>query len=353
MQVRLQSPFMQRLGLNAGDLPSCCMWLNEIIERLVYTGGDSGWWGGWARVAFQASRTNPYITLPSQFARAINLDVCSFPVKIQNEFYEFLEDGIGLQPPTGCMDWCGALEGYERGVFATLVDLPAASPQYLKAYSTNPGDVGKRLLIQGAKDQNGNGLYTTEYAGQANGAYITLVYPGGALLTNASGIPLVVSGWDSILKDITYGDVVLNSVDAATGVETPLSRYKPWETNPTYRRYYLNSLPNNCCKVGTDSPAVGTVSIQAMCKYEFTPVANDTDQLLIGNVPALIEEGLSILEGSKEDGDAANRELRHRRNSIKLLQDEMRHYLGERRPAVVVAPFGTARLEKRRVGTLR
>lgn len=341
-QLRLSS-FPQSFGACAENLPAVAAMANECIERLVMAGGDSGWWGGWAKVLYNVTQANPFITLPAQFSRAINLAVCNQGLRIQNEFYELMEAGIGLQPPTGCLDWCGAIEGFERGVHSTMIDLPTDAPQYLRVYLTDPADAGKRVLIQQAYDQNDTGIYTTDASGSVNGFYLTLDQP---FTTSA----YTVTSWGSIYKDFTVGDVLLKAVNANTGVETLLSRYQPFETNPAYRRYYISNLPSRCCNTtGQNSP---NLPVTMLCKYEFIPVKNDTDQLLIGNIPALIEEAQAIRSSRMEDDGAPQREGRHHAKAIKLLQDEMRNYLGERYPALNFAPFGTARLEKQLIGQL-
>lgn len=343
LQQVQSSTLPQSVGLCAGDLPSIAAIVNTITQRLMIEGGHTGFWGGWAKVLFTASRANPFITLPPQFARAINLAVCNMAIRVQNEFYELLEAGIGLQPMNNCADWCGALEGFERGVFSTMADLPAGGNSLLRVYLTNTDDIGKRLLFQGAKDQNGNGIYSVDGYQNPNGFYLTLNSP----FTTST---FIVTDWAAIAKDVTFGDVILKAVDATTGVETTLSRYLPWETNPAYRRYYLNNLPSSCCNLpGT---VTNQISITAMCKYEFVPVSQATDQLIIGNIPALEEEAIAYVESKKEDPGAAERSSRHHRTAIKLLNAEMAHYLGKLQPAVNFAPFGTARLERKMIGSL-
>lgn len=349
-QLLANTNFSQSFGSVPADLPTNCAMINEIIERLIYAGGHTGWWGGWAKVVFSVTQDNPYITLPPLFARAINLTVCKMGVRIQNEFYEMLEASIGLQPPASCSDWCGALEGFERGVFTTLVDLPVGgNPQYLKVYLTDPGDAGKQMLFVAAKDQNGTGIYDTSPTGPANGAFMRLAWPFSTYSTSG-GVPVAVSAWNAIVKDQCLGEIVLKAVDSVTGEETALSRYLPWETNPAYRRYYINALPRSCCDLPAPDPSV---QVEAMCKYEFVPVSTWTDQLIIGNFPALIEEAQSVRNSRMEDPDAGGRAARHHKMAIKLLQDEMGHYLGKLQPALNFAPFGTAKLARQSIGSLR
>lgn len=342
----------QAIGVCQGDVPTIAAYVNRAQQILINAGGESGFWGGWQKVAFQVSRCNPYITLPRQFARAINMDVCRFPIRIQNEFYEFLEAGIGLQGPTRndweglgrSRDWCGALEGYERGTWPTMVHLWDKN-QTLRVYITDARDVNSRILIGPAKDQNGNYIYTQDGNNPVQGFYMNFTQPftdNGFIVTDIGGIQ----------KDATYGDVLLYQVDATTGQQVLLSRYAPNETTPGYRRYYINRLPCACppcipvnpCL--TPLPAEHYVPVTAMVKLEFIPANLDTDFLIIGNEPALIEEIKAIRYADQDAPNSPALQAKSHSAAIRLLNQELTHYLGELRPAINFAPFGTARLRR-------
>ncbi len=350
-QVR-QSRLPEVIGKCANDLPGIAAYVNQAQQQLINAGGETGWWGGWMKVAFQASVCNPYITLPRTLARVINLDVCRFPIRINNEFYEFLEAGVGLQDFCKCQDWCGALEGFERGTFPTMVDITPTN-QLLRVFLTDTRDVGARILIGPAQDQNGNFIYSQDGANSVNGFYLTLAQPfttSGFIVTSIGGIQ----------KDATYGDVLLYQVDATTGAQVLLSRYSPDEINPAYRRYFIKRLPCTCntvavpgnpCAPGAPTPT-GTVTLTAMAKLEFIPANRDTDFLIIGNIPALIEECKAIRYGDMDAQAAPLLEAKAHKKAINYLNQELAHYLGKLQPAVNFAPFGTATLEDQRIGQL-
>lgn len=339
------------IGSPSNDVPTIARYVNRAQQMLIGAGGETGFWGGWQKVVFNVSRCHPYITLPAQFARAINMDVCSFPIRIQNEFYEFLEAGIGLQDfyrgeQWRRGDWCGALQGFERGTWPTMVDLTPTN-QFLRAYLTDVRDVGKRILFTPAKDQNGNYIYSTDGNANPNGFYLTLAQP----FTDSSvgGKPMVVTEIGGIQKDITYGDVLLYQVDATTGVQVLLSRYGPTEMSPAYRRYYINRMPCGCFCHTRQSPCIQPqpvdpyVPVTAMCKLEHIPVAQLTDWMVIGNIPALIEECKAIRYSDMDNAGAAQMSANYHSKAIRLLNQEMTHYLGSLNPAVNFAPFGTAK----------
>lgn len=340
-----QSRFPETLGLCKGDIPLIAGYANQAQQQLIIAGGETGFWGGWQKVVFSVNRCKPYLTLPREFARIINLDVCRYPVRIQNEFYEMLEAGIGLQDFCQRRDWCGALEGYERGVWPSMVDLTPTN-QYLRVYITDQRDIGRRILIGPATDQNGNPIYSQDGNQSVNGFYLSFTQP----FTTST---FVVTHFGAIQKDATFGDVLLYQVDATTGAQVLLSRYGPDEITPAYRRYFINRLPCGCGTVQTPLnpcttplPASPNVALTAMCKLEFIPALRPTDYLIIGNIPALIYEAQAIRYGGMDAPNAAALEAKNHAKAIKLLNDELRHYLGEFQPAVNVAPWGTARLAR-------
>lgn len=307
------------IGLCASDAARIAAAVNPAEQELINAGGETGWWGGWAKVLFTASKTTPYVTLPRRYARAINMAVCNKAIALRNEFFEELESGVGLRPGTPCSDWCGSVAGYERGAWPTMVEMTKA-PQLLRAYLTDSRDADKTMLISGT-DQNGNEIYP--------GTLLTL---GSPFVTS----DFTMSSITAVIKDLTHGDVLLKQVDPDTGEEVTLSRYGPDETVPAYRRYYIDRLPNNCC----GSTDAGTVQITALCKYEHLPVSRDTDLLVIGSIPALESQVQALRYRRMDTGDAAGLEIKSQRKAIKLLQAEQRHYLGEQSLAVVIAPYG-------------
>lgn len=337
LQQAAQSRIPKVLGLCDGDLARLAEYINEAQQILIGVAGEDGFWGGWAKVAFNVSRTDPYITMPSEFARMIAVDVCRAPVKIQNEWYEFLEAGIGLQIP--CENGCQTLQTYERGSVPTAYDLTATN-QKLRVYLTNGADVGKSIVFSGAKDQNGNGVYTTDGNNQIVGLKMAMDLP---FVTSG----FVITSFTGIQKDQTYGDVVVKQVDATTGVESLLVRLKPYEMTPSYRRYYFGGLPRFCCN-NTEQP----LQVTAMCKYEFIPVSQPTDFLLIGNIPALKAQCQAIRHGEMDDPTSRALAIADHREAVILLNQELTHYMGTVRPAINVAPWGTAHLRRQEIGTL-
>lgn len=334
------------LGVCSDDFPRLASYLNQAIEELIYDSGEDGFWGGYHKVVFNVTRTDPYITLPPQYARIISMDICRRPVPVQNEHYEFLEFGIGLQVP--CTNespflgmQCGTLQGFDRNVVSTAYDLTPTN-QYLRIYITDARDIGAKILISGALDGNGVGIYTTDVNDQVDGFFMLADQP----FTTS---PSIVTSFLAFGKPVTYGDVLLYQVDATTGDEVLLSRYTPQETNPTYRRYFIKSLPCGCCQSPTNP---GYVQVTTLLKVEYAPVVNPSDYLIIGNRAALKAKCESIRYSEVDNLASQAMAVKKNADAIALLNKELSHEIGKSRPAINVAPFGSARLENQCIGTL-
>lgn len=327
------------IGSCAADLPTLCQYVNDAQERLIYAGGDRGWWGTWFKTVFTVSQTDPYITCGREIARITDLTVCGTPVRLHNEFYEFLEAGIGLQPKTGCSDCCDLLlETFERGTVTTMVDIPDDSTYTLRVYRSDARDDGKRILISGL-DANSAVIRNTDGTNEVAGEYLTFAAPFTDSVSQFTSIT-------GIQKDVTFRDVTLYAVDTVTGAETLLSTYAPDELVPTYRRYYINNLPEQCCS------DTGDVQVVGMAKLEFIPVRQDTDFLVIGNLAALKEEIACIWFSDMDDPKMFGLGMARHANAIRLLNQEIKHYQGSTLVAIINPIFGTASLYRQRIGNV-
>jgi len=326
------------LGLCAGDLPRLASYLNEATQVLISVASETGWAGGWAKLVFNITCADPYLTLPYGYARLVNMTLCKWPMPIFNQWYEVLEAGIGLQEPCTGKYGCGIQATFERDSVLTAVDLTPTN-QLLRVYVTDTRDINKRIIFTGAKDANGVGIYSTDVQNQIDGFPLVFNSP---FTTSA----FIVTSFSGVQKDVTYGDIILVQVDATTGAEVQLARYTPNETRPTYRRYYVQGF----CPA--DPNAVNqTRQITAMAKYEYRPVSQPTDFLIIGNIPALKAQCESIRFSEIDNPNSQAMALLKHRQAVKLLSQELAHTHGDQ-PSVVLALQGTAKLENQRIGTL-
>jgi hypothetical protein len=216
-----------------------------------------------------------------------------------------------------CDDWCGSVAGYERGVHPTSRDLDSTN-QKLRLYVTDERDLGMNVIFSG-EDQNGHVIYGMDGLHQIQGFKITTLSP-------YADSDFIVTKLTRVLKPMSYGDILLYQVDNTTGAQVLLSRYLASETNPAYRRYYINPICSTC----------GSYTVNALAKLEFIPAARDTDPLIIGNIPALTEM-VQALRGYSQEVEAAHKmAIAHEARAIKLMKREMDHYLGNQQPAVTV-----------------
>jgi hypothetical protein len=346
-QVR-QSDLPEAIGLCKTDVPHVAAKVNRAQQMLVNAGGETGWADGWREtLILGASCEHPYVTLPREFARIINVDVCGHPVRLQNEFFEYLPGGPGkfnrsqFEGFSRRRNWEGRLQGFERGTVCVNIDLNPVN-QFLFVAVTDQRDVGSRILIGPAWDNNGNPIYSQDGLNPVNGFYMTFAAAGATSVS-------MVSKFTAVQKDPTFGDILLYQQDATTGDQVLLARYGPDELVPSYRRYYFHRLPNGCCHGPlpgnhcTNPQPPQAVTISALCKLEFIPALVDTDFLIIGNIPALIEECKAIRFSDQDAAQSAGFEAKCHNKAIKLLNDELRHYYGEVSLAWSFEPFGRAR----------
>ena len=298
---------------------------------------SEGWWGGWVTMNLTAtvSSGSVYVTTPREIARLIVMAVCQYPIHIRNGFYEYLKWGSGVQPKTCQYTGCGsAFQAFERDNVVTLSPL-LATAQTIRIYPTDARDSGLRVLIQG-KDQNGQIILTTDPGTglSAPGEYVSLAFP----FVDTTNQFTTVTG---IQKDETYGPIQLFQVDPTAGTEVALSAMEPGEGVANYRRYLVNGIPNvNLCCAGA-----GTVQLQAQGRLDFIPVQNETDYLTIPNVPAIIEEAMSLRFSRMESGNAAQQSQLHHVRALALLNGQLDLYEGKTNTAVAVPIFGGNRMQ--------
>lgn len=315
---------------------------NEVQERLLMDPlcPDEGWYGGTVTMALGATVVlgTAYVTVPREVCRLTDLAVCQDPIAIRNGFYEYLRFGQGLEPKT-CSPTCGpTLQAYERDNVYTLYDL-LSGPQTIRIYPVDNRDAGRKVLVQGL-DANGKVILTTDpgTARSAPGEYIVIQLP----FVDSTNTFTKITG---LQKDETWGPVQLFQVDATSGSEVALSEMEPTEKASNYRRYLINGLTNlnACCTTG------GSLQMTAQARLDFVPVYNETDYLTIPNVPALVEEALSLKYSRMDSSAAAQQSAVHHGRAIALLNGQLDKQLGKINTAVKVPIFGSNRLTRQPV----
>lgn len=332
------------LGLCQSDVPQIANAVNSAQRRLMYAkeGSDEGWYGTWAEIVFNVSRSQPYITLPREVARLEAINVCDRPVPVQNQFFEYLSFGNGRMPKSA--GWCGLArinQGFTRNNAVTFTEM-TSEPQLITVYHTDDSDLGKRALIQGL-DANNNIIYSLDGYNNVTGSFVAFQSPS---VTTEMTFNQILG----IQKDVTAGVVRFYQHDPTTGDEVLLLTMQPSEQTAQYRRYYLNQLPANCCNTpGSDTK----VQVTALAKLEPIPVICDTDYLLIQNQEAIIEECQATRYSNIDSKSSKEMADTHHRHAISLLNGELNHYIGKNQVAVGFAPFGSARLRRQKIGMMQ
>ena len=222
---------------------------------------------------------------------------------------------------------------FDRDNAVTLFDF-LSTPQLLRFYPTDGRDSGLIMLAQGI-DQNKQAILTTNpNTGTTQpGEYVSLAFP----FADSANTFSKVTG---LQKDQTYGPVQIFQVDPVSGVETALSTMEPNEQSASYRRYLINGIPNFNC----NCPQPGLVQLQCQVRLDFQPVQNETDYLSIPNVPALIEESISIRYSRMDSANAAQQSVKHHGSALQYLFGQLDLYEGKVSTAVSVPIFGSDRL---------
>jgi hypothetical protein len=337
----MQSRAPAAIGLCASDTDRCAAGCNEIQQRLLVDPmqPDEGWFGTYARMAFNVTPADPYITTPRHVARVTALTVCKRPVRIHNEWYEYLEFGNGLAPRNCAGDaLCESLGVFERGGLGgsvvTFADL-APPGKSIRVFLTDARDIGKRVLIQGT-DVYGNTIYSVGGDARYTGEFLDLASPFVDMVVGE------VSELTGIQKDITFGPVQFFEVDLVSGAQRLLLTMEASEEVAGYKRLFLNGLPNACC-------GSGVVQVEAMVKLAFIPVKVTTDYLLIGNIPALIEEAQAVRLEGMDNPNAKKMAEMHHQSALRYLNGELDHEIGKQRVAISVPIFGSNRLRRQPV----
>lgn len=352
------------VGRCSSDLVDICRYINRAERRLLQAkeAGDEGWWGTWAEMRFNMQQAYASLTLPRGVARLEVVTICDRPVPLRNQFYDYLDFGNGRMPRqfiqtistaagglTNVFGSCFAgLDVRSRNMVPMFSEI-TSPPQNVLVYPGSTDDTGQRVLLQGL-DPAGNVIYSQDGLNRVQGQYVALQSPFVQAVLPMSKIT-------GIQKDITAAPIQIFQSDPTTGAQTLIHTMEPTETTGWYRRYYFNQLPINCCGTtgSTLCPQVNgvdVVQVTAIAKLEHIDVAADTDYTVIQNLEALTEEAQAIRYESLDTPTAKQMAIDHHRAAIGLLNGELTHYLGLDNIAVNFKPFGSARLERQRIGTL-
>ena len=359
----------QTIGLTKGNVPAIAQAVNESQEMLLYAkeAGEEGWGGGWSEMVFSVDRRHPYITTPRGVARIEALDVCSHTVPLRNQFYEYMLFGNGRMPNEGRWPgkrW-GQVQGFTRNYSPTFVDIDHP-PQQIQIFAVNPADAVPnaqtgavpRVLLQGL-DQNGSIITSMDGNNLVQGEFVKLQSPYSLSVNTYSCLT-------GIQKDVTQGEVQIFQSDPYWGMSEILLTMEPGETTGWYRRYYLNGLPGRCCPsfrpipVNAQPPKCGCpyerrehVQVTAIAKLDLIPVVYPTDYCLLQSSEAIIAGCQSIRMSKMDDAESKAQAKVYGDQAVSLLRGQVRHTEGKNTVSVNFRPFGSASLQRYKIGGMK
>lgn len=307
------------LGVGPDD-PRLLMWLNEATERLLYTGK---WWGTVAR--FRMCASQGCLTLPAQIATIEAVNTCGQPTAVRDFWYEFLDNGwgsVGGEADNGHFNSGGCMNAaIMRGNYPTFADIHGVDKK-LNFICDLASDSCCSVLALGY-DQNQNWIRTLQGGSYKDGEVIRLSQGTG---TNSVNIFSSVTGIQ--LPDTLQGQVWLYEYSTTNNTKRMIGHYQYFETNPSYARYYF---PGICVRNTTD--ACNLTRVEVVGKLAYIPVKQDTDYLIIGNIPAMKEMMKAIKKAeNEEDGVASNQILLSGEAvATKILDNQLSHHFGDGR----------------------
>jgi len=297
-------------------------YLNEATERLLIKGK---WWGTYIKARMCA--VDGCITFPRQVAAIEAAAICGAPIPVHDLFFEFITEGFGIrgndsnsESNGGCGNACGIMEANYRGNFPAFDDV-RGSGKKLRFVVDRASDVCKPILALGYDDATPPNWIRSEQNG--------VIRDGEIICPTQSPGTNTVSNF-SVLTDLQFADNMdgqtwLYEYNVDAGTQRLIGHYEYDETRPSYQRWYFPSI-----KASSDCATQSLVEVIA--KLDFIPVKNDTDYLLIGNIPALKMMCMAV----KQYEEAANltdmnQAAGYEAMAIKLLDDELNHHLGSGR----------------------
>lgn len=281
-------------------------YLNEAVLRLLPKGK---WVGTLARYRICVSAA--CLSWPRAIETIEAFAICNGPGTVRSGWYEFADFGWGQIHS----DYCVGNQLIDRGHAPAFDDITGTNKK-IRVYCDLSVDVGKSILLQGY-DENGNWILTNN--GETNGEEVVLAMPyvdTDNLFTGLTGVQ----------KEVTKGNVRLYELNTSTSAQKPLAIYEPDETLPEYRRSLVPGLTNRgvCC--GTDASECEKKTVTVIAKLKFIPVVNETDWVMIGNVPALKDMCQSI---QKREDNLITEALAYEASAVRELESELSSFYGD------------------------
>lgn len=312
---------------------------NDAVRQLMNVGSFFG--------TVQPMRGCVYgdcITWPREVGSVLAVNSCEHPIPVSNMWGSFVPwDQSHIQCATRHIreGFAGNVGVQNDGFASVFNQITCGQEVYLQFYITRPEDIGRHITVFGI-DDNGQVARSQRQDG---------TWQDGWVLTFA--LPYVQTPGkmrrvDRVIKDSTAGPINgyqwdgTSLRDATNPLLFDLAHYAASETVPQYVHSRIRGSGNSCA-------CSGNKQISALVKLAYVPIKHDDDLVLIDNMDALRDMIFSIRE--KEAGNL-NQSQALELSAIRELNRQMRDRFPIEQFQVSFRPYGTARLEKQRIGSL-
>lgn len=276
--------------------------LNEATQRLLM--GPERWWDVHHKMSICAY--NGCITWPRDVASIESVAICSTPITIRNEWFEFLESGYGIR---NCESTCDR-QLLDRGTAVTFKDIRHGYTIKLVTEKEEAEDLEMGFL---GYDCQGNWIRTQDISGNWRDGFWAAI-PIAPNVPYIGQVQFGLGAITEIIKPETNGFVNLYDYNILTGDQKKIGVYEHDETRPAYRKSFITGLSET---------TNNTVTV--MYKQEYKPVKDDNDFLLIANIPALSEMMMAIKLYRQNQMQLASG---HEGKAYQILDREVSHYIG-------------------------
>lgn len=323
-------------GLPVTD-PRLLTSINLIQEELINEGDFPGVVDRWRIVA-----DSGVLVLPGHLDRLMQITIRGIPTDVKSPWFSFVAYGPGIQDDETFRNRDWVAWGHDDGILE-VGEFPTKTPIPLSTGSAGlPGPWNLRVYASVGETE---GAYCTVQGLDENDLEIrTQLSDGSSTWIDGERIPISLgssfyestktfSELKAFTKPMTNGYVRLTAWNGTTEVE--LSNYSPDETTPSYHKYYSPWLHritpsdgNECCR-----------TVIARCRRRFVPIVEDTDVLMISNLPALRAMMIAIW---KRDAGALDEYAAMKVTAVDLLKKEAKAYRGKARTPSFVFQRGFA-----------
>ena len=293
---------------------------NAAIQELMNEGEYPNVVDRWHIVA-----TDGHIVLPSFLDRLMQINIKGVPQIISSPWYQFCAYGPGTPADNPQAEfnrwWVDERVIVDWGEFPTQVRLPeTGGPWNLRVYTT----VNENILTNGSAIPPECTLQGTDGSGQIIRMADGTSYTNGEQVLLDNSVPYTqttqqFSTLATFTKPVTRGPIKLTAWDGVT--ETVLSNYLFSDTTPSYHHYFSDWL-----RTLTAFDTTVNKVVRARCRKRFVPVSQDTDVLIISNLPAIKE---MVIAQWKRDADSLQSYMAHKQTAISLMNKEADAYRGK------------------------